>query len=165
LNYGDKKFNFQGSEKPTTVREFIIEQILPDGFGFDDEIFAGVFSHLTSMSTTDFLSMLKTENSSELEKLRSKAHELLMNKYELSDWESKGIYVKTEENNFNEAIVNPINHIKLKRVQILKRKNSLLLKEEASLSDERLVEILSQQKIYEEYIYAFSKLLGIVTLE
>jgi len=165
LNYGDKNFNYQGGEQQKTVREFILEQILPDGFGFDDEIFAGVFSYLMSMSTADFLSMLKTENSSDLEKLRSKTHELLMNKYELSDWESKGIYVKTEENNFNEAIMNPINHIKLKRVQILKRKNSLLLKEESNISDERMDEILSKQKVYETYINALSKLLGIVTLE
>ena len=165
LNYGDKNFNYQGGEQQKTVREFILEQILPDGFGFDDEIFTGVFSYLMSMSTADFLSMLKTENSSDLEKLRSKTHELLMNKYELSDWESKGIYVKTEENNFNEAIMNPINHIKLKRVQILKRKNSLLLKEESNISDERMDEILSKQKVYETYINALSKLLGIVTLE
>jgi DNA primase len=165
LNYGDKIVLIKGAEEPTTVREFILGQILPDGFGLDDEIFASIFSYLTSLSTTEFLTMLKTENSSDFEKVRSKAHELLINKYELSDWESKGIYVQTEENNLHEAILNPINHIKLKRVQILKRKNSLLLKDESSLSDERLDEILSQQTVYEKYIHALSKLLGIVTLE
>ena len=166
LNYGDRLFVINGDQQTqVTVREFILNEILPEGFGFDDEVFAGIFSYFTSQLAAEFVHMLHTDQSPEIMRLKEKALELMMNKYELNDWESKGIFVKTEEINFNDAIVNPIYHLKLRRAQMLKRKNSLSLKDRNNWTDEELNEILGKQKMLESFIYQLSKHLGIVTLE
>lgn len=166
LNYGNLLIHLPGEEQQTvSVREFIHNELTPDGYGFDDEIFAAIFSHFITQNATDFVAMLKTDTSSELEKLRDIALEMLVNKYELNDWESRGIFVKKEEDNLNEAVISPIYHLKLRRALILKQKNSKRLKDNPQLTDEEMEEVLTIQKNYETFIQAISKYLGIVTLE
>ena len=166
LNYGDLIVNLPGEEQQSvSVREFIHNELTPDGYGFDDEIFAGIFSHFVAQNATEFVTMLKTDTSSELEKLRDIALEMMVSKYELNDWESRGIHVKKEEDNLNETVINPIYHLKLRRALMLKQKNSKRLKDNPPLTDEEMDEVLTTQKNYEAFIQAISKYLGIVTLE
>ncbi|MBS1764262.1 MAG: DNA primase [Bacteroidetes bacterium] len=166
LNYGDRVLHLPGEDQESlTIREFIYNELAPDGYGFDDEIFAGIYSHFVTQSAAEFVNMLKADTSAELEKLRGIAMEMLINKYELNDWESKGIHVRTEEGNMNEAVINPIYHLKLRRAVMLRQKNSQRLKDSSSLTDEELEDILTIQKGYTAFIFNISKFLGIVTLK
>jgi DNA primase len=166
LNYGDREFPFFAEDnQKLTVKEFILNEILPEGFGFDNEVYAGIFTHFVSLSAKEYLNMINTDMSPSLDAVRNHSLELIMTKYELSDWEAKGVFVKTEEINFKEAIVNPIYHLKLRRAQMLKRQNSLLLRTKEDLADDELNEILEKQKMFQSFIYELSKHLGIVTLE
>ncbi len=167
LNYGDRKFSMEEENKSEiSVREFILNEILPDGFGFEDALLASIFGYFTSMSTKDFLAFINQDLSDETVPVRERAFELMANKYDLSDWESKGVFVKTEEGlNFRQAIVNPVYYLKLKQARVLKIKNSQELKGDTPLSDETLDEVLNRQKDIDHVIGVLSSYLGIVIIE
>ncbi len=167
LNYGDREFNFQAEEQPEiklSVRDFLLNEILTDGVGFDDEVLAGVFTYFSEASGKDFPRIMEELKSHNEEKIRNKAIELLLHRYDLHDWQSKGIFVKTEEINFSEAVVTPVYHLKLRRVLKLKKENQQQIKNYNDVSDE-LNNLLEKQKFFEQLIRHITKHLGIVVIE
>lgn len=166
LNYGDREFYFQpdeGEPLKLAVRDFMLNEILTDGVGFDDEVLAGVFTYFSNASGKEFQEILDELKSHNEEIIRNKSIELLFNKYDLHNWESKHIYVKSEELNFNEAVVSPVFYLKLRRVLKMKKENQEQIKNLIEVNS-ILDELMEKQKLFDALVHQISKRLGIVVL-
>lgn len=167
LNYGDREFYFQpdeGEPLKLAVRDFMLNEILTDGVGFDDEVLAGVFTYFSNASGKEFQEILDELKSHNEENIRNKSIELLFNKYDLHNWESKHIYVKSEELNFNEAVVSPVFYLKLRRVLKMKKENQEQIKNLNDV-DTTLDELMEKQKLFDALVHQITKRLGIVVLK
>lgn len=167
LNYGDKEFYFQpeeGEPLKLIVRDFMLNEILTDGVGFDDEVLAGVFAYFVQGAEKDFPQIMEELKAHNQESIRNKSIELLSSKYDLHNWESKHIFVKSEELNFAEAVVSPVFHLKLRRVLKMKKENQQQIKNYNYLVGE-IEELIERQKLFDQMVYTLSKRLGIVVLK
>jgi len=166
LNYGDREFYFQpdeGEPLKLAVRDFMLNEILTDGVGFDDEVLAGVFTYFIGASGKEFREILDELKSHKEENIKNKSIELLFNKYDLHNWESKHIYVKSEELNFNEAVVSPVFYLKLRRILKMKRENQEQIKNLRDV-DSILDELMEKQKLFDALVHQITKRLGIVIM-
>lgn len=167
LNYGDKEFYFQpeeGEPLKLIVRDFMLNEILTDGVGFDDEVLAGVFAYFVQGAEKDFPQIMEELKAHNQESIRNKSIELLSSKYDLHNWESKHIFVKSEELNFAEAVVSPVFHLKLRKVLKMKKENQQQIKNYNYLVGE-IEELIERQKLFDQMVYTLSKRLGIVVLK
>lgn len=171
LNYGNREMTFtEYDEKGHTIetkikaRDLMLNELMMDGIGFDDDIHAGIFSYFSDSDKKEYNQILDELKNHNQHEIRNRAIDMLAVKYELSDWEAHDIYVKTETENFSQAVLSPIYHLKLKRVLKLKRENQEVIKEYYS-SDNDCIELVSKQKEYDNIISAISKYLGIVVVK
>src|SRR5205823_1659201 len=99
------------------VSRFVINELLTDGIRFTDEKLAGLLAEFTALDEQEkifeqqeFIQQLNAE-------LKSVAISILTHAHELSpNWESHGIIVKTELQNFQKAVIDPVMYLKKKQV-------------------------------------------------
>ncbi len=171
LNYGDRDVEFKSEDEKghpviqkIKAKDVLLNELLMDGIGFDDELLAGIFSYFSNAEIKEFSHILEELKNHNEEKIRMRAIDFLTTRHELSDWASVGIYVKTEEFNFTQAVLSPVYHLKLKRVIRLKKENQQKLKETRDVLGE-WDDFLNRQKEYDRIISDISKFLGVVVVK
>jgi len=170
LNYGDRDVDLPATDeegKPVMrrmkTRDVLLNELMMDGLGFDDAVLAGIFSYFSGTERQEFNRVLDELTNHSEEPIREAAIEFLSSRYALDDWERKGIYVRTEEFNFRQAVLSPIYHLKLKRVMRLKKENRDRILE-CQKSGEPFDEHLRTQQEYDRIIAELSRILGVVVV-
>jgi DNA primase len=129
------------------VFRFIVSELLSDGIKFTVPKYASMFAEFTAMmemtaeyNVQQFIQKFDAE-------VKSAAISLLTPKHELSNWESHGIVVKTEETNFSKTIINPVMHLKKKQLMKMRKDNQdiILSRERAG---EAYDDLLEKEKVF-----------------
>jgi DNA primase len=151
LHYADETFSFpffvpekEGEEVPVhRVKDFIINELSDDGIRFSNEVYAGLLAEFSAQvehnATYDsqlFIQQLEPQ-------IKSTAITLVTPPYVLSNWENKGITVKSEREQLYKAVLDPVIYLKKKQVLKMKRENqeSIRDREKAGLPFDDLLEI------------------------
>lgn len=131
LHYADEEFSFpffvpeiEGETAPVhRVKNFIISQLSDDGIRFTNEIYAGLLAEFSAQveqninyDSQQFIQQLEPE-------VKSVAITLVTPTYVLSNWENKGISVKSERENLYKAVLDPVIYLKKKQVFVMKKEN------------------------------------------
>jgi DNA primase len=137
LLYGDRPFAIplmDGSAEENIevvpVFRFIVGELLSDGIKFTRPEYAALFADFTTMlensavyNVQQFVQNLNSD-------IKPAAISLLTPRHELSDWESHGVAVKTEQGaNFNKAIIDPVMYLKKKQLMKMRKDNQQTLSE------------------------------------
>jgi DNA primase len=170
LNYGDRDVELPAQDAeghPVTqtmkTRDILVNELMDDGIGFDDELLAGIFSYFSNADKREFRQVLEELKNHREDDIRKAAVDFLSSRYNLDDWERKGIYVKSEEFNFHQAVLSPIYHLKLKRVLKLREENRELIRDRQKEGAE-IDDCLQKQQQYDRIIADISKFLGVVVV-
>ncbi len=154
LNYADRPFSIPdpNGETPDAIQvmpvsRFVINELLTDGIHFTDEKLAGLLAEFTSLDEQqklfeqqEFIQQLNTE-------LKSVAISVLTHPHELSpNWEAHGIIVKTELQNFQKAVIDPVMYLKKKQILKMKKENQELIREQ-EIKGNTVDELLEKEKI------------------
>jgi DNA primase len=171
LNYGDRDVEFPGDDgrghpvvQKVKARDVLLNELMMDGIGFDDELLAGIFSYFSNAAPGDFQRVLEELKNHSEDAIRNTAIEFLTSRYGLDDWERKGIYVRTEEFNFHRAVLSPIYHLKLKRVMRLRKENRERIRE-GQHAGKDCDELIRAQQHYDQVIAQLSAFLGMVVVK
>ncbi len=170
LNYGDRDVELPAKDpegrtvsQKMKTRDVLVNELMMDGIGFDDELLAGIFSYFSNAETTEFRQVLDELKNHHEDGIRKAAVNFLSSRYGLDDWERKGIFVKTEEFNFQQAVLSPIYHLKLKRVIKLRNENREHIMQ-MQKDGEDIDENLRKQQKYDMIIAEISRFLGVVVV-
>ncbi len=153
LIYSDKPFAVPdpNGETPDAVQvmpvcRFIIHELLTDGIHFTDEKLAGLLAEFTALDEQEkqyeqqpFIQQLSSELKPVAISILTPAHELSPN------WEAHHIIVKTEQQNFNKAVMDPVMYLKKKQVLKMKKENQDLIRV-LELAGEPVDELLEKEK-------------------
>ena len=154
LNYADKPFAIPDPEgespdaiQVVTVSRFIINELMTDGIHFTDEKLAGLLAEFTLMDEKqkafeqqEFIQQLNNE-------LKPVAISILTHAHELSpNWESHGIIVKTELQNFHKVVIDPVMYLKKKQILKMKKENQDLIRQR-EVAGEDIDELMEKENI------------------
>lgn len=127
LQYADHQLYISG--EPFRVKDFIVREISDDGIHFSNEIYAAILADFTAQVDTQenyemqgFISNLPPD-------IKTAAVSVITPRYELSNWESKGIPVKTDLDNLYKVVVDPVIYLKKKQLYKMRRENQDLIRD------------------------------------
>lgn len=124
LNYADFDFVIPGTEPehpsapiPTVkVKNFIIGEISEDGIHFSNELYAGILAEFSTLVEQQQQYEAQSFVQGLEETLKATAISLLTTRYELANWEEKGIVVKTDKDHLDKTVIDAIVYIKKKQL-------------------------------------------------
>lgn len=123
LLYADQPFTVQPNDdsiedntsQVMPVFRFMTGELETDGIKFTNHKYAALFAEFTSMldladeyKPQQFVQNLDPE-------VKQTAIDIITTEHQLSKWENKGIIVKTEKENFQNAVLNPLMYLKKKQ--------------------------------------------------
>lgn len=156
LNYGENPIevdiiNEDGKEErvETPVSHYIIGEILEDELEFENKIYQIIFDeYLKLIENEEKINISHFVNNSDQDIARATV-DMLTSKYELHDWESKNIFVQTEEKRLFKAAQGTVYSFKTIKINQLIERNQELMKN-AFAKGEDVMELLKTQKKLDE---------------
>ncbi len=169
LGLSHKELNEQGEEEEfeTSITELICHELDVDELVFDDPLFAKMYQIIT-----DSLNEKVLLKSSYFQRMEDQAivkfvSEIEMNELEIShNWITKhGIYTNSEKDNLRKAVMGSIYSYKVSKVE--KRINEIrksLIREAEEMTDEVLIDLLSEQVALENVKRIIAEKLGRIVM-
>lgn len=162
INYGHLDFEYRSDKESEpviqNVADFVIETILADEIVFENPLFQKVFELTRDHYKENPLGLVHHEEP----EIREFVAGLLSSQYDLHNWESKKVLVKTEDKMLPAVVQEGLFSYLLKRIEsIIVQLENQLKQLENGEPDEILMEI----KLYLQAKVAFSKELGRIILK
>ncbi len=141
------------------VFRFIVGELLSDGIKFTNQGYAALFAEFIGMmeqtseyNVQHFVQNLSSEN-------KPAAISLLTPAHQLSNWESHGIVVKTENANFNKAIIDPVMYLKKKQLMKMRKENQDIILTRQQ-NNEPLDDLLEKERTFLQIQSEINKFTG-----
>lgn len=174
LRYGDKEFLYEGEyiteegktekySETVLIRKFMVEELMMDGIGFDHELYAGIFSVFSDSNAGDYQAILNSLKDHNDQQIKIKVIDLLSDKYEIADWNSKGIFYRTEEQMLKHAAMSPVYRLKIKRLKKMVHRLEEEMKAE-NVYNHKTTEMQQQKIDYQKVLRVLTAYFGTVTV-
>lgn len=151
LNFADQEIKFEQLDEkkrkievPIKVALFIINDIRNDELAFQNNIYQKIFNEYVEQVNNNRIPDDRYFITHSDEEISSTSIDLLSSPYQLANWESKKIFVKSETDNLKEDVVSSLLIFKAKCVDNMLVENQEKLK--GDLSDEDLVIVQQKHK-------------------
>jgi DNA primase len=136
LQYADETFELPDATlshpeqeiRRIRVKDFIVNELLEDEIHFSNEIYAGLLA--------DFITQVDQQLVYDMQQfiqqldpiIKPTAITLLTPSYELADWAARGISVKTDRQQLQKAVINPVIYLKKKQLYKMRKENQDLIR-------------------------------------
>ncbi len=132
------------------VFRFIVGELLSDGIKFSRSEYAALFAEFTAMmeseTTAEYNVQQFVQNLNP--DVKPAAISLITSIHQLSNWETHGIFVKTEQvANFNKAIIDPLMYLKKKQLMKMRKDNQEIILSRQQ-NNEPLDDLLEKEKTF-----------------
>ncbi len=171
LNYSEHDLYFaeneEGKEEQPAkikVKNFIVNELLNDGIEFEEKIYSRIFSDFGEWvnNEKDFDRNYFT-NHNDIE-IKEAAIDMMSSAHELSNWESVGIFVPTEEKVLQHQVLSAVYMLKTRKVQTMIKQNQEEIKNRMEANEE-CIDLLEKHKSLENVKQQLTKYLGIVVVK
>lgn len=171
LNYGDQEveieiINEEDKEElvKTPLSHYIIGEILEDELSFTTSSYQAIFDEYVTLIDQEKNFDLKHFVHHQDKIISQTTVDLLTSKYELHDWESKNIFVQTEDKKLIKAAKGAVYSFKTRKINEMIKRNQELMKT-AHERGEDIMELMKNQKKLDEVKRQLSLEQGITILK
>lgn len=137
LNHSEKEVVFKGwwgKEEDIAIKKkvlpLIVEEINNDGLEFRHEGLKSIYSRCSFLNDSNGALDIKYFLNQEDEQIQTIVSQLTTDRESLSDWTSKGVFVKLETDNLGQLILGGIIKLKIRIINVLLDENIIEIKAE-----------------------------------